>query len=244
MSGDIEAGGFIPPGLPSPAPSSVSDLSSIAGGGSGLPTQRRHGLAPGSQKESLFISHVDQKISRINRRYAKKHTRPGDDGKGELKGYQSFKEVAKDVDPLLDIPYFLSLAVIVLTFMPSFAAAPRSMLRLLNKLDMAFASLIQGKDLDTGETLSGFESGRRVNATEKVRMKATVERTRITVIEIMNKDEFEPENEDEDSSTGNEDPFDVEDSTDVNMDVARVYDRTLVELGDTLGGPTIGIPEA
>ena len=146
--------------------------------------------------------------------------------------------------PSLQIPYFLSLAVTVLTFMPSFVPAPTSMLRLLNKLDTAFASLLQGKDLDTGETLPGFESGRRVNVTEKVRMKATVERTRVAVVELMNRDEFEPEDEDEDSSTGNDDPFDTEDSTDVNMDVARVYDRTLVELGDTLVGHTIGIPEA
>lgn len=52
--------------------------------------------------------------------------------------------------------------------------------------------------------------------------------------------------DDADTETENEYDSDVEDDdlfSDFDMDVARVYDRTLVQLGDTLEGPSIGIPD-
>lgn len=117
---------------------------------------------------------------------------------------------------------------------------------------MAFASLVTGKDLDTGETLPGFGTdadtfgrlGGGVTGTEKVRIKSLVERTRVVVVEVMNAGEFEVEDGDE--ADDSDDPMaeargDDVDFSDFNMDVARVYDRTLVELGDSLGGPQIGI---
>jgi hypothetical protein len=136
----------------------------------------------------------------------------------------------------------------------AFPAAPRQMFRLLGKLDHAFASLLQEADIETGEQLPGFNTGRGVSVTEKVRIKSLVERTRVGVVDTMGRGQFEEEQEEaEDMSTTSDmdgdlvldgpDDLDVdEDMTDDdwNMQVARVYDKTLVELGDSMDGPAIG----
>lgn len=149
----------------------------------------------------------------------------------------------------------ISLALLTNTIIPAFPAAPRPLFRLLGKLDHAFASLIQQRDIDTGDPLPGFSMRRGVSDTEKVRIKSLVERTRICVVDVMSRGEFE-----EDDSPIQEEPvqsdiegdlileepadLDVDDDPEDNnwdMMVARVYDRTLVELGDTMEGPEIGI---
>jgi len=138
------------------------------------------------------------------------------------------------------------------------------MFRLLGKLDIAFASLLQGHNVETGDALPGFETGRRVSGTEKVRIKSLVERTRVAVVEVMSSGEME---EDEEEGTAEEDSEledgmvvemetdtedeqsrydkklqdEVEDVGGWDMEVAKVYDRTVVELGDTIGGTPIGI---
>lgn len=138
---------------------------------------------------------------------------------------------------------------------PAFPAAPRPLFRLLGKLDHAFASLIQQRDIDTGDPLPGFSMRRGVSDTEKVRIKSLVERTRICVVDVMSRGEFEEDDSpfQEESAQSDiegdlilEEPADLDvddDAEDDNWDmmVARVYDRTLVELGDTMEGPEIGI---
>ncbi len=144
----------------------------------------------------------------------------------------------------LQIPYLLSLALITTNFLPAFPPVPRTMFRLLRKLDFAFASLLQGRDVDTGDSLPGFENGAgRVSTTEKVRMKGLVERTRVTVVEVMRDGEAEEEEEEEQETENEEmDDLDVNDWFEVQgmdrweMEIARVYDRTLVELGETMAG--------
>ncbi|KAK0902641.1 hypothetical protein LTR91_003126 [Friedmanniomyces endolithicus] len=120
-------------------------------------------------------------------------------------------------------------------------------------MDRCFASLIQGRDLESGEALPGFEGRRGVSGTEKVRIRSLVERTRVAALEAFKKGEFdeepgeqdegEHEDEDEDMEGGlvleGEDFGEEEDSWD--MQLARVYDRTIQELGDTLEAPSIGI---
>jgi hypothetical protein len=162
----------------------------------------------------------------------------------------------------LQIPYLLSLALLVAQYLPSFPPSQKSTFRLLGKLDIAFASLLQGRHVETGELLPGFETGRKVNGTEKVRMKSLVDQTRMTVMDVIgiagtaeeededDKTETETETEDEfgfgtedemdvDREVGNE--LDVEEYGEREMGVARIYDRTVVELGDTLVGSPIGI---
>jgi len=147
----------------------------------------------------------------------------------------------------LQVPYLLSLALLVVSYIPSFPAAPRTMFRVLSKLDYAFASLIQGRDVDSGDLLPGCERGSGVSGTGKVRIKSIIERTRVVVVEAMSTGEYEQEEGEVDAESGNETDddmgdYDVDDAADFDMEIARVYDRTLVELGDTLGGPAIGIP--
>ncbi|KAK8211346.1 hypothetical protein M8818_003313 [Zalaria obscura] len=130
-------------------------------------------------------------------------------------------------------------------------------MRLLGKLDHAFASLLQGRDIETGEQLPGFIGRRGVSGTEKVRIKSLVERTRVCVVETMSKGEFEEEQikdvdmleDTTDAEDGglvleNPDELDMEDEMEQaswDMKVAKVYDKTLVELGDSMDGPAIGI---
>ena len=136
--------------------------------------------------------------------------------------------------------------------------SPRSLFRLLGKLDRAFAGLLQGRDVETGETLPGFEGRRGVSGTEKVRVRSLVERTRVAVLEAFRRGEFEEEVDVEaDFGEGGEDTDvemldgelvlegdgdqgkDEEESWD--MQLAKVYDQTIVELGDSLEGPTLGV---
>ncbi|KAB8446257.1 hypothetical protein FH972_025238 [Carpinus fangiana] len=274
-----EPGGFIPAHVLTP-PRSSRAPSSLAS--SALPTPRRTPLKSGSAKEWTLVDYLDKHIGLVQRRYAKRGTNESAsdgtvvDRSGEtdysakdlegIEGYDSFQEAGKDIEKLIDIvwvsgtptlqiSYLLSLALMVVTYLPSFPPTPKTLFRVLGKLDMAFASLVTGKDLDTGAPLPGFSTdegnfgklGGGVTGTEKVRIKSLVERTRVVVVEVMNASEFEVEEEFESGhADDSDDPMaeargDDVDFTDYNMDVARVYDRTLVELGDSLAGPRIGI---
>jgi len=277
---DHNAGGFLQPlpasGLLSPPASSIA--SSTAS--STLPSPRRSPLRAGSTKEMAFRNYVDKHVNQIQRKYAMKFSGEDDNADdmgggiaglglpavrhvggaahGAELGYDTFREVAKDIEKVVEVvwvsgtpglqtPYLLTLALLVVSYLPSFPAAPRTMFRLLDKLDTAFASLLLGKDLDTGDSLPGFANRRGLSGTEKVRIKSLVERTRVAVVEVMNKGEYE-EDVEEDGETGEEDEddngmadIDYDASTDYAMEVAKVYDKTLVELGDTLDGAAIGL---
>ncbi|KEQ87013.1 hypothetical protein M438DRAFT_268257 [Aureobasidium pullulans EXF-150] len=262
------AGGFVPL---SPPPSSIASSNTP----NSLPQPRRTPLKPGGTKESRLIRHVDQQLLHIQRRFAKRDPSLGHEGRlqqseewNDVQGYAGFAEAAKDVEeligviwvsgtPALQVPYLINMALLTTTMIPAFPLAPRPLFRLLGKLDHAFASLLVGRDVSTDEILPGFNTGRGVSGTEKVRIKSLVERTRICVVEVVNRGEFdedddldEPSPEDTDmdddlildEDDGPED-INVDDTEDDdwNMQVARVYDKTLVELGDSMDGPPIGI---
>ncbi|OKL58393.1 hypothetical protein UA08_06215 [Talaromyces atroroseus] len=271
-----EEGGFLNPTLPSPAPTtstSTNTTSTIT-----LPRQRIHPLKPGGAKESSLINHVDRKILRINRRHAKKFSSAlrgadaddtvtgsmrdadAEDGEGEAKGYESFTEVARDIEevidvvwvsgtPSLQIPYLISLAGLVNTYLPEYplgAAAAKQTFRLLRKFDVMFASLLVGEDVESGIPLSGFEAGRAgyVSMTEKVRIKSVAETSRIVVVEMEVGDDVDDEDEDEDGMDidgGDDDDDDAATETRTwEMEAARVYERTIQYLGDELGKAELG----
>lgn len=106
--GDLGGGGF----LTFPAPSNASAATITP---SSLPRQRAHPLRSGSAKESALINHVDAAIRRLNRRHAKKFSSAysgsdeaerevtTDQEEEDVPGYESFKEVAQDVDRIVDI---------------------------------------------------------------------------------------------------------------------------------------------
>ncbi|CAD0014921.1 unnamed protein product [Aureobasidium pullulans] len=252
------AGGFVPL---SPPPSSIASSNTP----NSLPQPRRTPLKPGGTKESRLIRHVDQQLLHIQRRFAKRDPSLGHEGVREMdeegrmieqlndpatekrlqqseewndvQGYAGFAEAARDVEELI--------GVIWVSGTPAL------------QLDHAFASLLVGRDVSTDEILPGFNAGRGVSGTEKVRIKSLVERTRICVVEVVNRGEFDEDDDldepspedtdmdgdlilDEDDGPQYINVDDTEDD-DWNMQVARVYDKTLVELGDSMDGPPIDL---
>lgn len=243
-----EPGGFFPASLPSPAPSNVSRSSTA----SNLPHPRSHPLRAGSAKEEAARRYVEGRLLHISRRYTKKFQPKQADE--DVHGYESMVEVSKDLGevvdvlwlsgtPSLQIPYLLNIALSVTTYLPAFPPAPKASFGLVRKLDHAFASLLKGKDTFTGDVLPGFEGGKKVgmSKTDMVRCKSLVEVTRVSIVEVMSKEnEVEPEENDPDSSAiDTDDAMDVESNWDAdedkhNMDIARVYEETMMQLGELL----------
>ncbi|KAK3400709.1 hypothetical protein B0T20DRAFT_151638 [Sordaria brevicollis] len=262
-------GGFVPPAnsLPSPAPSSAS-----AAAGSNLPHPRRTSLRPGSIKEDKVRNYVSDKMLHISRRYVKHFAIP--DPSDEITGYKSMAELCKDLDdviniiwlsgtPSLQIPYLLNIASEFTTWLEGFPPSPQATFSLLRKLDHCFASLLFGYDIDTKETLPGFENGLRagLSRTDMVRCKSVIERTRVLVVEVMSKEPVDEQDgmdtknsgiqtpkPDTDTDVEADDPpddppdandFDDDDDDDedelLHMNVAKVYENTLVKLGEILG---------
>ncbi|KAH6690291.1 meiotic recombination protein DMC1 [Plectosphaerella plurivora] len=249
-------GGFFPSEtLPSPAPSAVSTRS-----GANLPHPRARALKSGSNKEDTVRRFVEDRLTVVARRYVKKHgiQQPGDD----VVGYTAFSELCKDLHGVIDvlwlsgtpglqIPFLLNVASEFTKYIVSFPPAPRSTFAVLDKLDHCFASLLSGIDAESKEPLPGFENGLRagMTVTDMVRCRSSVEQTRILIAEYMNTAEVvEDENEDTDMATETETETETdagrgskapaawtEDDERLNMDVARVYEKTIVQLGERLG---------
>lgn len=143
------------------------------------------------------------------------------------------------------------------TWLDSFPASPTATFSLLRKLDHCFASLLVGEDIITQEALPGFENGLRrggMTATDMVRCKSLVQQTRVVIVEVMSRGDIEEEDDRADevsvadgATTGTEDEgsegqADDDDDLEFHMDVARVYEHTLVKLGEKLeDGDAIGI---
>ncbi|MBE7181307.1 MAG: hypothetical protein INR71_08875 [Terriglobus roseus] len=278
-------GGFLHTSLLSPAPSSHASTP----GRAVLPHARAVPLKPGGSKESALVRYVDQGILHVQRRFAKRdaadgqqqqqpagEVRPGAAGPDDrVEGYAAFAEAARDLESLADVvwisgtpavqvPYLLSIALLAANFLPALPPSPRATFRLLAKLDAAFASLLLGRNVESGEALAGpaARGGRAVSGTEKVRIKSLVDRTRICVVDVFagadvvddepggggEMTETEGEDDPDDFNMASETEEEVsrpngvsEAQGDWDMHIARVYDRTVVELGDVLGGTPIGI---
>ena len=254
----------------SPPPSSVGSSAVIAA--SALPHPRSQPLRPGGAKESALIRYLDSKLLHIQRRFAKRttptHATLSDEGResadvwGDVQGYGSMADACKDISefigvvwtsgtPSLQVPYLISIALMMCSIVKGMPPTPKKMFRALEKLDHTFAGLLQGHDVESGEKLPGFERGRGISGTEKVRIRSLVERTRVSVTESMNRAEFvetDADQTEDEHVSGSDEGLDVcgDDLHDDRADawdflLARVYDRTLVELGDSLIKPDIGI---
>lgn len=88
----------MPPASPA---QSVSDSTATT---SPLPKQRTHPLRSGSIKETDVINYIDNSILSINRRHAKKFSSLYEDPDQPTseKGYDEFKEVARDIGTVVD----------------------------------------------------------------------------------------------------------------------------------------------
>ncbi|KZM20240.1 uncharacterized protein EKO05_0003687 [Ascochyta rabiei] len=261
--------------MPTPPASSVATSQHS----SPLPQPRRHPLPPGGTKESELIRYLDYGVNRIQKRVDNRVTnRKTPALMGQEEGYRAFWEVAKDLDGLVDvvwvsgspnlqIPYLLNIAVLTADYLSQFHSTTRSTqatFRLLSKLDFAFSSLLAGHNSSTGEALPGFEAGRSVATTDKVRLKGIVDRTRLNVVRVLSGESVVGDVEDEDEAMDadpdgdqkrqapgdqgtvvfegfedNEDEEEDEEWEERNM--GNIYEKTIGELGDVLGGPPIGI---
>lgn len=181
-------------------------------------------------------------------------------------GYQTFGEAAKDLSDVVDVlwrsgtpglqvPYLLNVAGAVQDYVGAFAPESQPTLSLLRKLDFVFASLMEGKDVNTGEPLPGFENGiaAGLSKTDMVRLKSLAEGTRIHVLEVLSRpEEMKTDGKDEmdvdmtrtdtESETGDETASkpsrrwyqDDDEEDEQNMDVARVYEMTLIKIDEKL----------
>ncbi|KAF2812845.1 uncharacterized protein BDZ99DRAFT_517155 [Mytilinidion resinicola] len=251
--------GFLSQQPLTPPASSIAASSTLH---SPLPHPRAQPLKRGGTKESEFIHYVDATLLLVQRRWAKRAFT--DELAGRVKGYHSFRSAARDLNDLVDvvwvsatpsfqIPYLLSIALLLTEFLPSFPAAPGSMFGLLEKLDQAFAALLVGRDPETGEVLPGI-AARGVSTTEKIRMKSLVERTRVVVVEVMARRhggggeetdvddgamDVDVDTEEDGEGRWGEGEGDEEDEWE--MAIGRVYEQTIGELGESVEGPPIGI---
>ncbi|KAK4168411.1 hypothetical protein QBC43DRAFT_310200 [Cladorrhinum sp. PSN259] len=261
---NASGGGFaVQQPLLSPAPSAASTTATTSTITAGLPHPRGHALRPGSQKEDKVRHYISDRMHHINRRFVKK-LGTEELGNEDVVGYQSMTELCKDLDsllsviwlsgtPSLQIPYLLNIASEFNEWVKAFPSAPTATFGILHKLDHCFASLLSGEDYETKEPLPGFENGLRggMSRTDMVRCKSLVQQTRILIVDVMSRSGVEEVEEDgapEDSQfeteqSGVDGPvgasskggFWNDDEEELYMDVARVYEKTLVKLGETLG---------
>lgn len=189
--------------------------------------------------------------------------------RGSTKVAERIKADLNALTANLQVPYLLNIAVLTVEFLPQFhnhARSTQAIFRLLAKLDYAFSSLLAGRDSSSGETLSGFDAGRSVATTDKVRLKGIVDRTRLTVVRVLSGESVVGEDDEHDEEDimdteteteqyagngagqntvvfegfeNNEDDDEDEDWEERN--IGSIYEKTIGELGDVLGGPPIGI---
>lgn len=156
----------------------------------------------------------------------------------------------------LQIPFFLKLASDFTQYVRSFPPSPKATFELLGKLDHCFSSLLMGRDIDSKEWLPGFENSMRagMTTTDMVRVRSLVEQTRVLMVEVMSSGDFDDEDEDEEDDDGmGSQTDDTEanfsdasgvrlprwdiDEDRLHLDAARIYENTIIQLGERLGDP-------
>ena len=141
----------------------------------------------------------------------------------------------------LQKPYFLTIALAISSYLPSFSFSPSATFKLLQKLDLAISSLLHGINEQTRTTLSGFEGGKgKFSTTEMVRIRGIVERTRVAIVEVAGREggsvdasshlHTETETDEDWAATGEDDAIDKHRGS-WEMEIARVYEKTLIALG-------------
>ncbi|KAJ6264397.1 hypothetical protein Dda_0543 [Drechslerella dactyloides] len=216
-----EPGGFFPPStnyLPSPAPSDYSSTPARSAAGV-LPTPRNTPLKPGSKRESAFINYVDAALLDISRKFTKKF--PSDEetaagaAAGDIVGYRDVEPLIVDLERMiglvwvsgtasLQIAYLLQIASSLLQYLPPFPPRPTPTFRLLNKLDLAFHTLL---------------AAHRLSGTEKVRLNSIVKVSRAMVLRLMEGQDF-PDDDPPDRQHDDDDADDS-DSSDSDLDLDK-----------------------
>ncbi|KAK0662069.1 hypothetical protein QBC41DRAFT_32141 [Cercophora samala] len=256
-------GGFLPPS-PAPTAASTATATTFNRNASPLPHPRGHALKAGSAKEDKIRHYISDRLAHINRRLV---TKPEEETEINIHPYTSLADLCQtDLDPLiniiwlsgtpnLQIPYLLNIASdfndwlqTPASFSVSHKASSATIFGMLSKLDHCFASLLCGRDFITSEPLPGFFTssaligGSGMSRTDMVRLKSTVQQTRVLIVDVLdNDDDGETsrveELDDQDGEDGDDydgDEWDDREKERMFMDVARVYENTLVKLGELL----------
>ncbi|KAF5866788.1 hypothetical protein ETB97_009946 [Aspergillus alliaceus] len=201
---NYEPGGFMQSPLSSPAPLTSTDTPSI------LPKPRSHPLKPGSAKEAFVINHVDKTILTINRRHAKKFSSAFDDQAQQEseKGYESFKEVAKDIEGLVDVLWVTG-----------------------TREDADSGAPLAG--FETRRNIVSMTEKVRIKSIAETCRVAVVEaREQVDGPDDEDADDFSDEDDDMDDVFGTEDYLAL---ARWEMETARVFEKTIQLLGDELG---------
>lgn len=159
------------------------------------------------------------------------------------------KEILKGLLATLQIHYLLQMANSFNDYLASFPPQLEPTLRLLDTFDRCFYTLITGSSVDPSIPLSPAVSVYRMNMTERVRLKSIVERTRLHIVKLAGGRMVAPDPPTEGvQGTGDraEDGMDIRNGDETGSDgdgpedehleieVASVYDRSLVEIGENL----------
>lgn len=141
----------------------------------------------------------------------------------------------------LQIPYLLSLAGIIADYMPAFPFSEGPTIRLVDKIDQAFAILLSRRR-DPMAPIAANSNDHLVSITDRVRIRSVIESTRIVAIETSAR--RNPLDDGQDiSETFTDTDYDDSTSTDghrqhrnlLNMSISKMYERSLSILGDSLG---------
>jgi Subunit 11 of the general transcription factor TFIIH len=118
--------------------------------------------------------------------------------------------------------------------LPAFSFVKGPTIRIVDKLDLAFAMLLNMRNYSL--TPAGDMNNFLVSVTDRVRIRSVIERTRLLAVEISEGEETSEGIADSDfgSQAGPEDVC-ADDKDSLDMSISSMYERTLTILGDSLG---------
>ncbi|KAG6073762.1 hypothetical protein E4U30_007095 [Claviceps sp. LM220 group G6] len=208
-----------------------------------LPHPREHPLTPGSNKEDSVRRWAEETLLNTSRRYIQRNS-----STDPANAFKSMAEVCMALESIIDILWKSGTPSDFTSYVSSFPPSPSATFDLLRKLDHCFASLLCGLDIDSKEALPGFENGLNagMTTTDMVRCRGLVERTRVLMVEILSNADEDDDNEEEEeseedynldeegSADAGEDSAANADKEKLHMDVARIYEFTVIGLGERM----------
>ncbi|KAJ5355740.1 hypothetical protein N7517_010349 [Penicillium concentricum] len=219
-----------------------------------LPQQRSQPISSGSEEEIQLRGQISTGIERVT--YRKMKSDMGMDAPDtpvSERRYESFKELAAEVEGLIDTLWasatpsiqteaLITLAGLTQTSLPAFPFDAPPTLNILHKFDCVFAALCTGTHPLTGAVLPGVQPGQSLaTETQKVRIRSLAERTRYQVFSCLAKSNervnaatvsnghgndygYGDGDEDEDSGDEVDEPW--------MLEATRVYEKSLMLLAE------------
>ncbi|KAJ5558080.1 hypothetical protein N7535_009570 [Penicillium sp. DV-2018c] len=211
-----------------------------------LPPQRTQPIPPDSMEETQLRGQISAGIERVT--YRKMKSDMGMDAPGTPaaeRRYESFKELAADVEgvvdmlwasatPAIQIEALITLAGLTQTSLPAFPFEAQPTLSILHKLDSVFAALCTGTHPVDGLVLPGATPGQSLaTKTQKVRIRSLAERTRYEVFSCLGR-ASEKAQVNRDGVWEDEDDADEGDEVDEPwmLEATRVYEKCLMLLAE------------